>query len=253
MITSLMLCLCLQSPDALDDALARVGMRREDLGWRARGYWSRYPDAPYKLRHFDDLLAEPLATVSFTRTLGESARRLLAPAELDKPAEKSDGTLFKAVHALGIERRFGGLRAYSANLTAPETPLDRAILEVHRAAGRPTKFVTFGNESPYPLLEKELAEKVKVVPEKARPILGRLILNILDAHRWAALAFRNVPMEKRVAACRRLNLGEETVDALDYAPEVDDVARAWDEASLWYAGLKCVQALDAARLALRDI
>ena len=42
------------------DALALAGMRRADLGW-----WSRFPaDIPYKLRHFDDLFAEPLATVT---------------------------------------------------------------------------------------------------------------------------------------------------------------------------------------------
>jgi hypothetical protein len=91
------------------------------------------------------------------------------------------------------------------------------------------------------------------VPEAVRPVLGKLIMNIIDAHRWAELAFRNVPAEKRAVAARRFNLGEEQVDAFDYCPEVDDVARTWDEASLWYAGQKCVQALDDARLALRGL
>src|SRR5204863_7441390 len=45
----------------------------------------------------------------------------------------------------------------------------------------------------------------------------------------------------------------ENADALDYAPDVEDVAKAWDEASMWYAGLKCVEALDEARMALAKV
>ncbi len=240
-----------QPPDALDDALALAGMRREDVGWRPKGWWSRYPaDIPYKLRHFDDLFAEPLATISFTRMLGNAARLHLDPEVLAKPAEKSDGALYQAVHALGVDPKFGAFRAYSCNLTAEPTPLDRAILEVYRAAGRPSRYVTFGTPSPYPLTEADLAAAVLAVPESARPILGQLVLNVLDAHTWATRAMRNVPMELRVAVSRRLNIGEEEVDALDYAPEFDDMARLLDEASLWYAALKCVQALDDARLQL---
>lgn len=240
-----------QQPDALDEALALAGLERADLGWRPKGWWSKFPgDIPYKLRHFDDLLAEPLATVTFMRTLGAAARQYLDAEALAKSAEKSDGALYQALYALGVGPKFGGLRSYSCNLTAPDTPLEQAILEVYRAAGRPTRFYTFGMDSPYPLLEQDLSEAVKAIPEEAQPILGRLVINVLDAHRWATLAFRNVPAELRSAVCRRLNIGEEEVDALDYAPELDDAARLFDEASLWYAGLKCVQALDDARLAL---
>ena len=43
------------------------------------------------------------------------------------------------------------------------------------------------------------------------------------------------------------------IDAYDYCPEIDDVAGALDEASLWYAAQKSVQALDDARVALQDL
>ena len=49
----------------------------------------------------------------------------------------------------------------------------------------------------------------------------------------------------------RLNIGEEMIDAVDYCPEFDDVARTWDEASMWYAAQKCVDALDLARIKLQ--
>ncbi|MBI3726323.1 hypothetical protein HY251_20550 [bacterium] len=242
------------SGDALDEALALEGLAREDLGWRPRGYWSGYPaDIPYKLRHFDDLMAEPLATVTFARTAAAVARDQLSPEALAKVPEKSDGALYKAVLGLGVDRKLGSFRGYSANLTAPRTSLVDALLAVHEAAGRPTKFVTFGQASPYPLYRKELEEKVAVIPAAAREVLGQLVLNLLDAHAWVERAFRSVKPEARAALERRLDLGFELTDALDYAPELDDVARDLDEASLWYGGLKVVAALDEARHALAPL
>ena len=41
-----------------------------------------------------------------------------------------------------------------------------------------------------------------------------------------------------------VTVSQEMIDAFDYCPEIDDVARALDEASLWYAAQKRVQALD---------
>jgi hypothetical protein len=240
--------------DALDEALALEGLKREDLGWRPRGYWTGFPaDIPYKLRQFDDLFAEPLATVPFARSAAAIARDQLAPEALARVPEKSDGALYKAVWGLGVEKKFGGFRAYSANLKAPRTSLVDAILAVHAAAGRPTTFVTFGQASPYPDYRKDLEKKVSVIPAGAREILGQLVLNLLDAHDWVERAFRNVKPEARLALERRYDIGFELTDALDYSPELDDVAKFVDEASLWYGGLKVVAALDDARHALASV
>lgn len=242
-----------QEPDALDEALALAGLQRADLGWEAKGWWPRYPDVPYKLRAFDALFAEPLDVVTFTRSLGRTAWEKLDPAVLDTAQVRGSGTLYQAVQQLGIDPRFGGFRGYSANLTAPLTPLDEAILELTRAADRPTRFTTFGDESPYPRLEETLARQVTVLPAGAGPILGQLVLNIVEARRWAELAFRSVNPAARFEVARRYNLGEELIDALDYCPAVDDMARTWDEASLWYAAQKCVDALDLARRTLQGL
>ena len=243
-----------QQPDALDEALAEVGLQRRDLGWSPKGWWSRFPaDVPYKLRAFDALFAEPLDTVAYARSLANAATTHLAPDAMDERLERGTTHLAQAVHRLGINPKFGGLRGYTANLVAEDTPLDEAILRIHHEADRPTYAYTFAMELPYPKPEKELARCIEEVPVAVRPILGKLIVNITDAHRWARLAFRNVPAEKRMVVSRRFNLGEEQVDAFDYCPEVDDVARTWDEASLWYAAEKCVQALDDARIALLGV
>ncbi|UCD76235.1 MAG: hypothetical protein JSV91_04790 [Phycisphaerales bacterium] len=241
--------------DALDEALALVGMARADLGWRAKGYRSGYPaDIPYKLRQFDDLLAEPIANVSYLRTMANCARLSLDAEALDEqPARASAGSLYQAVCRLGIMRKSGQFRSYSCNLTAEPTSLFDAVLKCYDYARRPTKFITFGTESPYPLVEQDLTAAVEAVPEEVQPIIGKLILNVLDAHYWADLAWRNVSMEHRMTVAQRLDTGQEQVDALDYCPAFDDVARTWDESSLWYAGSKCVEALDQARKELKNL
>ncbi len=254
---------CLASPsfpvaaeetDALDQALALAGLQRADLGWRPKGYWARFPaQIPYKLRFFDDLFAEPLATIPFTRTMGRSARVLLDPTHLDERNAQSAGKLFRAVHALGVDAKYGGNRSYAPNLTAELTPLEEAILRMYDRAGRETNFVTFGVESPYPLLEQDLAEAAQSVPDEVGDVVGKLILNLLEAQRWAELSLRRVPLQDRVVVGNRMNIGEEQTDALEYCPQIDDMALMFDEASMWYAGLKAAQALDDARQDLQAL
>ncbi|MBI4880295.1 MAG: hypothetical protein HY812_11655 [Planctomycetes bacterium] len=242
-----------RAEDALDEALALAGMRRADLGWEPKAWWPRFPVACYKLRAFDALFAAPLDCVVYTRSLGQAARELLDPAKLDERDGRGTGGLLQAVQQLGVDPKFGGFRGYSVNLRAPEMPLDQALLEVTKLCGRPIEAHTFGMDLPYPKPAAELAERVRVLPEGVSPILGRLVLNVAAAERWAELAFRNVDGNDRAVVARRLNVGEEMIDAFDYCPEIDDVAQSIDEASLWYAGQICVQALDDARVALLRI
>jgi hypothetical protein len=242
-----------QEGDALDDALGLVGMRRADLGWTPKAWWPRFPDVPYKLRAFDALFAEPLDSITYTRALAKTAWEGLAPAALDAEQQRGSHSLFRTVQQLGIDPKFGGFRGYTANVLAQETPLDQAIIALYRAARRTTRPNTFGMELPYPKIEQQLAERVEVLPPGVSPILGQLVLNIIDAHYWAELAFRKVDGNDRLTVATRFDVGEEMIDAYDYCPQVDDVARSWDEASMWYASQKCVEALDIARLALQRL
>ncbi len=239
-------------PDAIDDALALAGLSRKDLGWEARGWWDRYPqDVPWKMRHVDALFAEPLATVPWLRSMGAQVKDLLSPAGLAKREPERGGALFRLVHDLGVHRRTGASRAYSPNLDSTPTPLSRAIVAAIHDAKRATRLVTFGKEANWPRVEEDLATAVAPLPKDVSEALGRLVVDLTDAERWVDLAWRRVPLETRVAIEKRLGeVGIEETDALDYAPEFDDAARAWDEQSLWYAGLKVVEALDVAREAL---
>ncbi len=185
--------------------------------------------------------------------MGGTLRLTLAPEMVSgQKGERGAGALYRAVHDLGVNKRYGATRPYSANLAAIPTALDVALLECWRAGDRATRFVTFGQESPYPLIAQDLATACQGLPDDVSAVLGKLVLDLLDARRWTMLAFRNVDLETRVRIAARLDLGAEETDALEYEPAMDDAARAWDEASLWYAGLKTVEGLDLARLALTE-
>lgn len=242
------------SADALDDALAEEGLVRADLGWEPRGYWSRFPaDIPHKLRHFDALFAQPLATVTFARTASAAVQTLLDPEALAKAPEQSDGSLYKAVQVLGVDRKLGTFRNYSASLADEPVNLVDALLELLERSGRKTTFRTFGRDVDYPDLRAELARATADVPEDLRAPLGRLILDLVEANEWCELAFRNVPAETRLAVQRRLDLGTELGDAQEYFPELDDAARTLDEPSLWFGGLKAVAAAERAIHALGSV
>jgi hypothetical protein len=243
-----------RSGDALDEALAAEGLVRADLGWEPRGYWSRYPaDTPHRLRHFDDLLAQPLATVTFARTASNAARNLLSADSLARAPEKSDGALYRAAQILGVDRKFGAFRNYSANLDTTSVDLVDALLDLHERAGRSTTFVTFGNVAAFPDLRKELEAKASSIPAATRAPLGRLVADLVSAHEWCELAFRNVPAATRLAVQRRTDLGVELGDAQEYFPELDDAAALLDEASLWYGSLRAVAAAERAAHALAAI
>jgi hypothetical protein len=236
---------------AIDAALEVAGISRKDLGWNARGWWDRYPqDVPYELRHVRDLMREPLATVPWLRAMGREARERLSAEGLAKKGDLGAGALYQLVHNLGVHRRYGAMRAYSANLTAAPVALETALLEVWRDAKRSTTLSSFGKKNEWPDLEKDLAAATASVPKDVSLVLGKLVRDLLEAQAWADLAWRRVPLETRVAIHARRDVGIEETDGLDYAPSFDDAARAWDEASLWWAGLKVVEALDVARESL---
>ena len=240
-------------PDAIDEALALAGLQRADLGWTPKGWWPRWPEAPYRLALFDGLFAHPLDTVPFTRGMGRSAWTLLDPATLDERKPTQAGHLLQAVERLGIDPIYGGFRSYSANLLVEPTPLDQAILELTRRAGGSARAHSFGMDLPYPKPAEALAEAVTVLPAGTSPILGRLVLEVAECQRWMDLAFRNVDAADRIAVARATHIGEELVDAFDYAPAFDDLQRDLDEPSLWYASQRAVQALDEARVALQAL
>lgn len=256
-----------QQRDPLNLALGRAGMQRSDLGWSPKGWWLRYPHAAqYKLDHFDDLQREPLATVPFTRTLAQAVREFLGPQALaasengrfDSWGPLGSHSLYRLVRTSAVEVRYRApTLLYASRLAGQETPLDQAVLALYRAAGEPTQFHTAGVESPKPDIERRIRDQVAHLSPEVSRVLGRLVLDVVDARREAALAFRNVTLEQRLKINQRLDLWDAigVTDGLEYnhVHVFDDVVKTWDEAALWFAGLKCIEAMDRARRRLETL
>lgn len=102
------------APDVFAEALKEARLSVDDLGLRPRGSWARYPsNPPFKLPFFDDLLAHPLDTYEFTRTLGNAVEDLLTPEKLTAAPEKDrPESLYSLAVNLATARRIGGFRGF---------------------------------------------------------------------------------------------------------------------------------------------
>ncbi len=248
--------------DALATALDLMGIESADLGYRPKAHWARYPHpktVPYVLPFFEDLLANPLDTYEFTRTLGNAVEDLLTFDALTAAPTAKDRkeTLFKLGVALGTDRRIGGFRGYAANLaskTPSEEPLFHALWTLLVRSGADLRSpMTFGND-----LAREkrdpasaLREQIETVPAPLRAPLARYVLDIVEAREWVEIGLRDVPLPMRRKVFAALpTLAEDTPDGTRYYPVIDDVAKRIDEHSLAYGCLKALQATQNARRAL---
>lgn len=239
-----------QPVDVLETILNEVGFDRSDLGYQPKGYWNRYPlDIPHKLSSFDDLLAEPLKLYDYSRVMSNTVALYLDPAY----ADSLDDGLYKLVYNLGVDKKLGGFRSYSANLLpAPsgDRPLALAIDKLFALAGRSTEPYAFGAKSegvdPKEIIEQQTAD----LPETVRTIIARLLVNLAEAIRWQQMAFRNCDRTDMERAFAIRDLSDTQADGQVYYPELDDIAGTIDLPSLHYAALKTVAAAEQAERAL---
>ncbi|MHC5031095.1 MAG: hypothetical protein ACYTGI_09970 [Planctomycetota bacterium] len=253
------------TPDALEQALSAMNITIDDLGYRPRAHWARYPHprtTPYVLPFFEELHARPLDTYAFTRSLGNAVEELLTPAKLREAPDEKDRkeTLFKLGVVLGTDRLIGGFRGYSANLN-PEPwekePLLHACVTLLERSGKPLRRPmsfggTYAKDEPTP--RAKLRAEVQEIPEPLRLPLAKLVLNLIEAREWIDLGLREVPQEMRNRLFAALpGLLEDTPDGLGYDPVFDQVARRVDAASLYYGCLKALQAVHDARRELAPL
>jgi hypothetical protein len=237
-------------PDALSGALAVVGLSREDLGYRPRGDWTRYPAVartPYLLPLFEPLLDDPTRLYAVARTMGNAADRWLHPNAVNAPE------IQRATYYLGFDRKVGNFREYSVNLHATPAITDalrEAIRDVYQYAREDTAHHSFGGASSWDNVEEVMTRELAALPAALQLEVARGVLNQLDAIRWRDLGLRNVPPElaRRVFAIR--DLGDSQGDGTLYYPEIDDLMGELDEPSLYYGGQKAVEAAQLLRLAV---
>ncbi|HKK21630.1 MAG TPA: hypothetical protein VJ983_09170 [candidate division Zixibacteria bacterium] len=240
-----------RNSDILGQILGEVGFTRADLGYQPKGYWNRFPlDIPYKLTSFDDLYAEPLKLYDYAEVMGNTVELYLDPAYADTA---HDG-LYKLLYNLGVDKRLGGFRSYSANLLpapAGKEPLANAVDRLFALAGQSTQFYTFGSKADWPNYHQEILDKTKALPDSVRIILAQLIVNLADAISWREMAFRKCDRSAMERAFAIRDLADTQGDGMVYHPELDDLARTIDWPSLHYAALKVAAASELAESSLR--
>ncbi len=232
--------------DVLGRILAEVGFSRENLGYAPAGYWNRFPqDTPHKLNSFDDLFAEPLRLYDYSQVMANAVEQYLDPTR----ADSLDDGLYHLVYNLGVEKKFGGFRSYSANLiTAPDgdRPVIEALDYLQHLAGQRSRYKAFGQDGEWPRHRFELADRIASIPDTIRHVLAELLINLGEAIYWHILAFRNCDHSDLQTAFDIRDLAETQTDGAVYHPELDDIAGAIDWASLFYSALKTVAAAEQA-------
>lgn len=240
-----------EKEDVLQKILTEVGFTKSDLGYQPKGYWNRFPlDTPYRLTSFDALFAEPLKLPDYATVMANTVEYYMEPTYADS---NSDG-LYKLVYNLGVDKKLGGFRSYSANmLPSPnsETPLQTAIEQLFTLAGEPPAYSTFGSITEYPPYKIKTEEFTKHLPDSVENILAELIVNLTEAIRWRNLAFRKCdPTDMQKVFVIR-DLADTQNDGTKYYPEMDDIAKSIDYSSLHYAALKVAAAAEQAELKLQ--
>ncbi len=241
------------SIDQLGAALDSVGFTRADLGFQPKGYWNRFPQPdgiPYTMPFFKDLFAEPLHVVEYTQAMGNAIRQYMEPAFYDT----TDMTLHRLTYTLGVDRMMTGFRNYSVNL-APRVdslnPMLNAFEQIYLGQSIQLNYMTFGNKTDWPYDRIQLVAKCDSIPKDLQLIVAELMLNIFDSYKWRQIAVRNIKTSDAEALYKMKDLSSTLGDGQVYYPEIDDVAKALDAHSLYYAGMKAAQATETASKKLK--
>lgn len=230
--------------DRLAEALELIGLQKDDLGYRPRGYWSRFPNparVPHKLHFFDALFSEPLRTYDFTMVMAQATRDLLSPERF----AAGENTLMRLTYFLGVQHKVSLFRGYGANLDpqpAGEHPLLGAVAAIYARSGQDMRIMVYGKKADWPDPEGAVMRQLEGVPRELETIVAKLVLNLTDARRWRDLALRRVDPADLQAVFKMRSFHGHSTDGQTYPHQVDDVAAVLDEVSLYYAAQKAVQA-----------
>lgn len=240
------------SRDLLGDALARLGLTRDDLGYRPRGSWTRFPlpaTVPYLNPAFEDLFARPQMLPRYVYGMADPVRRWLDPAQL----AAKDESLYQLGYFLAVEKFAPGFRNYSANAVVtvdPDSPLEDALARLSREFGGGERPHSFGSryETEADNPDAPLLATIRALDPALARIAAELVLNLAEAARWSRLSFRRADLGLQAEALALA--ADDLRESEAYQPALDDLAAVWDRQSLCYGALKVLQALDTARLAL---
>ncbi|MBU0517399.1 hypothetical protein KJ564_00510 [bacterium] len=240
-------CWSQSAPDAFQQMLTDLDIDESNLGFRPKGYWTRYPDPqdiPFKMLAFDDLFSEPQRIYDFVRVMALSVEDYLHPDYLTGEDRGNSKGLLKTVYYCGIRNASAEFRDYSASLWAEldeKEPLLIAIKSIYERTDRVYRFNAMGTASDFPLIERDLRAAIQPLHLDVRKAVARTVVHLTDAYKWRQTAMRNVDYQKAAACWRLRQLGETQFDGLEYFPQLEDCAKDIDINSIYYAGCKLLE------------
>ncbi|HMB67868.1 MAG TPA: hypothetical protein VKU85_01110, partial [bacterium] len=239
--------------DPLLAGLDEAGVPTDALGFRPAGTWLRYPDPEsirFKNRLFDDLLADPGSIYPTVALMARAAGRFLEPAYSDSQAI----ALFEAAYWVGWDPHLSGFRDYNAGMTlspAEDDPLVEAIALLWEETGRPFDVVHFETPPDWPSRRDRVRAQVAPLDPELCRILAQAVLDLAEARRWHARAFRNVDHRHVVELWSVRDWGDTQSGGEEFFPQVIDVADRLDAAALVTSSRKTVAAAGRLTVALR--
>ncbi len=236
--------------DAFQTALDSLGISQDDIGYKPKTYWLKYPQqVPYKFIAFDDLFAEPLKLYDYSKTMSNIVSEFLKPEVF----AKSSNVMFKLVQSLSIDRYIGSNRGYGANIikqiNANDTnALSDALKNIYTICNKETTGRSF--EDTYQsknIFDTQIKDKFSSLPLEIKVSLTKLIINLTDAYRWRQIAVRNVSPKDMQRVFHIRDLAFTQGDGNIYYPEFDDIMKTIDLQSLYYSSQKVVASTDLFR------
>lgn len=228
-----------QTEDAFQQIMNKLGINESNLGFKPKGYWTRYPistDIPYKNIAFDDLFAEPHRIYDFVRNMALSVEDFLHPEYM----KNSKDGIMKLGYYCGVNNITSQFRAYNASLWAEIDslePLLQAIKEIYMSTNSIWRYHRIGEAADFPLVEKDYREAIKTIHPEVQKIVAKTIIHLISAYRFRQIGMRNVDWKKAASCWRIRHLGETQFDGMGYYSDLEDCAKAIDMNSIYYSGL----------------
>jgi hypothetical protein len=228
-----------ETDDILQLVLDSVGFSRGDVGYEQKGYWSRFPlDIPYRLTSFNDLFAEPLNLYDYGKTMANTVEKYLEPSFMDT----TSSSLYYLTYSLGVDRKLGGFRNYSANLTGISdsmAPFTSAVESLFLLAKDDSLYPSLAQDVRWNDVRRDVEEASARLDGRTKKMAAKLLVNLVDVVRWRNYAFRRCDRRTMERAFKIDDLALTQDDGEKYYSELDDIASDIDYPSLHYAALKC--------------
>lgn len=232
-----------ENRDAFREIMNLLNINENDLGFKPKGNWLRYPlptEIPYKIHSFDAIFEEPQIMFDYVRNMALSVEDFMHPDYM----KTNHNGLMKVGFYCGVMQISSQFRGYGSSLWAEvskEEPLLNAVKEIYLKTNSVYRYNRMNEAADFPLVERDLRIAIKNLHPEVQKVVAYAVLNLYDAWNYTQVARRNIDFAQAEKVWRIRHLGETQFDGMGYYPELEDCAQKVDMNSIYYAGLKLME------------